>query len=351
MKNLLFPSGFILALIVFFSTGCENPLTTNPPDASIGSQDSITAVWGQEFELGVESKDSMSYQWYFDGNVLTGETSKNLTYTLFDIGNSEFTVRVTDSKGNSSVQKVSVDVKPPYDLVDVYTVENTNQGDLPGLEVVDVYVNGNDIYAAVNGAGLAMSEDGGETWDYITSESGLFDDYVYSMQVDGSTIYIGHWGGLSVSTDSGDSWEVYDYKGSQIEYEWIKDIESIDGVLFLATLEGVAKSSDNGKTITVLNSENGLPQDSNDREDVEDLAWDGTSLYAACDSKGVYKSDDDGDTWSRVFSSIDGVKHILYEDSRLYIGANDGLYVSSDDGDTWTERFDKGTTFLFSNSD
>ncbi len=275
-----------------------------------------------------------------------------MNYCSYEIGTISFTVRVTDSKGNSSVQAVDIDVMPPYSLVDVYTVENSNQNDLPGPEVVDVYVEGSSVYVAVNGAGLAISDDGGTSWEYITSESGLFDDYVYSMLVDGSTIYLGHWGGLSVSTDSGVSWDTYDYKGTQIEYEWIKDIKLIDGDVFLATLEGIAKSSDNGNTITVYNSANGLPKDSSDRENVEALAWDGTSLYAACDSGGIYESADGGTTWSQIYSSIDDVTHILSKDSTLYIGARDGLYVTPDGGTSWTqEGFGNGTTFLYSNSD
>ncbi|MFP4363242.1 MAG: hypothetical protein ACLFR1_05185 [Spirochaetia bacterium] len=320
--------------LVFIS--CESPLETSPPTATLSAVADNTAVWGQDFTLSVTAEDGMTYQWYLDGVALEGQTEASLTYCCYEVGTLDLTTRITDASGNSSLQAVSIQVIEPFSLVDVYTVENSNQSGLPSPDINKVYVDGDTIYAGTYGSGLAISTDAGTTWSYATEESGLFSDGIYSMLVDGTTIYLGHYGGLSVSTDAGSTWDAIDYDGTAVEYARVNDIMRLGDDLFLATQHGVAKSANNGLNITVATSANGLEEDSYEDEDVRSIDADSDgNLYVASD-EGVFTSTDGGQSWTKVFGSdISYASDILIEGSTIYIGASDGLHVTSDNGTSW----------------
>jgi len=54
------------------------------------------------------------------------------------------------------------------------------------------------------------------------------------------------------------------------------------------------------------------------------------------DSKGIYRSTDNGITWSQTSFNIYGVRCFVSDSSVIYAGSNNGLYVSTNGGISWS---------------
>lgn len=69
---------------------------------------------------------------------------------------------------------------------------------------------------------------------------------------------------------------------------------------------------------------------------------DGRRLYAGIEVGGVYRTDNDGTTWTDVSSGVNEDVHDLAVDpartTRVYVATGGGFYVSDDRGRDWSER-------------
>jgi photosystem II stability/assembly factor-like uncharacterized protein len=101
--------------------------------------------------------------------------------------------------------------------------------------------------------------------------------------------------------------------------------------LFAGFESGVFRSSDQGDTWTQVN--NGL----GDFPTVFSLAARGSTVYAGTVSGGVYRSIDYGDSWSRAGLNGEYITVLAATDGALMAGTCcRGLYRSTDDGATWS---------------
>ncbi len=117
---------------------------------------------------------------------------------------------------------------------------------------------------------------------------------------------------------------------------------SNDHILAGTYAKGVFKSTDDGLTWT----ESGLPNQwviSFTKSSTENIyaASIGSNL-----GSGVYKSTDGGDSWTRVWESLTGM-NCVYTDqyNNVYVGLNfspdqSGIYRSADSGESWQKIFD-----------
>ena len=94
---------------------------------------------------------------------------------------------------------------------------------------------------------------------------------------------------------------------------------------------GVYKSSDNGKTWSPSNS--GIAE-----KDVFSLIANSTYLFAGTDS-GVFRSSDNGVTWLAANVGIEQrfVYSFIFANGYLFAGTSWGLYKSADNGTTWSD--------------
>jgi photosystem II stability/assembly factor-like uncharacterized protein len=276
-----------------------------------------------------------------------------------------------------------------------------------------------------SGDGVYRSDDAGATWKHIGLEDSRQISRILVDPSDPQTVYVGALGhaygpnderGVYKSTDGGEHWTHVLDKGPEIGIADLAMAIHQPGVLFATTwnahrppwstyapLEGpgngLYRTTDGGTHWTPV-SGHGLPEGTWGRTGIA-VSADGRHVYATIDCKGhagLYRSDDDGDTWtlassdSRLtsrawyFNSItidpndadvlympnvalyrttDGGKtieivrgapggddyHQVWVDPKdsnhLVLGVDQGASVSVDRGKTWTTWYNQATAQLY----
>ena len=69
----------------------------------------------------------------------------------------------------------------------------------------------------------------------------------------------------------------------------------------------------------------------------------GNGVWMAGGSGTIYRSTDNGDTWSSVYTSAGSIKDIAYDGTGGWsvFGGHNDIWGSTDGGDTWTQHFDR----------
>lgn len=129
----------------------------------------------------------------------------------------------------------------------------------------------------------------GSTWQEVGSFTST--EIVYSMVYDNNTTYSGTMGGkIYKSNNGGKNWTRIN---NDMNVGWIWSLILHNGTLCAATEKGVYKYSGTTWTLTSLKD-----------IDVRALASSGTTLYAGTWGKGVYCSNDNGNTWSEINTDL-----------------------------------------------
>lgn len=83
-----------------------------------------------------------------------------------------------------------------------------------------------------------------------------------------------------------------------------------------------------------------IPNAAFDEETIETIAGDGGELFLGTARSGIFKSLDNGESWSRVnFETYFAVNKIMFNESGLMIaGSSNGIYFSADSGETWLQN-------------
>jgi len=125
------------------------------------------------------------------------------------------------------------------------------------------------------------------------------------------------------------NWDlVSSLSGGEIVWVMTKDK---DGYLLSGTWGGkIYRSIDGGDTWVRINNSMNVGY-------VWDLAVDGDIIYAGTE-EGVYKSNDNGTSWSLVGLTGKDVRAFIIKDQSLYAGVwGQGVYVTNDKGENWVE--------------
>jgi hypothetical protein len=126
------------------------------------------------------------------------------------------------------------------------------------------------------------------------------------------------------SVDGGASWTVFNTAPSPL------DLVSLDGVLYS---KGLYKSTDDGNTWTSIRSNLFTTS-------VYDIQKNESFLFACKDS--VYRSADGGQSWEPINSGLPLGPRLRYhyltvEDSYVAVSNNDNVYLSANNGEQWTD--------------
>ncbi|MBL0176925.1 MAG: hypothetical protein IPP94_16980 [Ignavibacteria bacterium] len=199
------------------------------------------------------------------------------------------------------------------------------------------------LCAASNGQVLAGCESGGL---YISTDDGLNwtphpivqNVTVRRFFMHGTRIYAGLQNGLLLSSDNGNTWTDIPVPSGQNGFGVALNAS---GHLFIGGWEGVHRSTNGGKDWTDITA--GLPE-----KRLMSLAISSADvLYAGLYRRGLYRSTDQGGTWTEADPSLTGasVNRIAFEGSKIYIASSDGVRISTDNGTSWEAR-NSGVTAL-----
>jgi photosystem II stability/assembly factor-like uncharacterized protein len=155
----------------------------------------------------------------------------------------------------------------------------------PTDHVIDFTIKGNYIFAIVQGQGVFMSSDNGESWNY--KSDGLY-GFPYCLATKGTYIFAGTMDdGVYVSTNDGVNW---------------------------------------------LQVSEGLPGDN-----IQSLITDGANIYAGLENYGIYKSSNNGILWDQYSTGMGNLEINCFASNEecIYTGTRIGLFVSNDNGQNW----------------
>ena len=195
-----------------------------------------------------------------------------------------------------------------------WTVSNSG---LTGSQVHALAVQGSVLFAATNGNGIFRSTNNGALW--LESNVGINNLFAHSLLVTASRIMAGTDGGAFVSADTGATWSLL--PGSPTD---IRSLASTGSLLVAGTnTAGIFRSTDNGLTWSGANV--GLAS-----LFVRVVLAQGTNLFAGTKSGGVHLSTDDGANWSQINNGLDSLSILALE-----VNATT-LYAGADRGGVWT---------------
>ncbi len=200
--------------------------------------------------------------------------------------------------------------------------------------VYSLIYSGGKIYAGTWGGKIYMSSDDGQTWTIINSNMSV--GFIWSLQVSGGFIF--------AATEQG----VYKYDGSTWTLTSLNgmDVHALTvsgGVIYAGTWGfGVYKSVDNGSTWTAVN--NGLGYFTT----IQSLTVKGTTLFCGTVGGGVFKSINGGANWIQVTVGNNIIWALGSTSTAVFASSyGDGLYRSLDGGSSWT-KLDLGVQFVYS---
>ncbi|HKJ81319.1 MAG TPA: hypothetical protein VJ954_04800, partial [Ignavibacteriaceae bacterium] len=171
----------------------------------------------------------------------------------------------------------------------------------------------------------------GYRWAEFSAIYSRGNNYVFAGDINGN---------VCVSTDGGKQLTLQ----TQIEQgATVTAFASISTSVFAATKPyesgvagGVYKSSDNGATWTAVN--NGLPTLADTNTNVTSLAVIGSNLFAGT-GHGVYLSRDNGTNWTKVNNGLttSRIYSLAVKGNDLFAGTDNGVFLSNNNGTSWKQ--------------
>ena len=194
----------------------------------------------------------------------------------------------------------------------------------------------NTVYAVTAEGRLFVSQEFGRAWTEITPAEGG----ALTVEVEPGRpwiMYVGTRGqGVLKSETAGIDWRVAsEGMGPAFVFSVAVDPENYDTV-YAGTESALYRSTDGASSWTKMA---GLPAGSVTRVLVDPEHSE--RLYALVEGQGIYRSEDQGDTWQRVAAGLPEaasttVAFDARTPSRLYAGiADQGVFVTADRGETW----------------
>ncbi len=197
---------------------------------------------------------------------------------------------------NSQIRR-SADRGETWELVfDGTTVGVKYASDVSSIAFSPDFARDETVYGWLQDAGLLRSIDGGLSWE-LMAESDFFGQSL-ALSPDGDRLYLGAlYGHTLVSEDGGQNW--LDLRENiPDERTWSSALAfGPDDTIFLGTDRGVYRSQDKGETWARASA--GLPLRVNEgiAQGVRALGFQDGSLYAALVEGGLFVSDDLGESW------------------------------------------------------
>lgn len=218
----------------------------------------------------------------------------------------------------NSFQTINLNI--PYSIVNVY----------------DIAAIGPALFAATSYDGVYKSMDGGLTWTPANNGMGPKDARALTVSESSTLIAGTHYVGVYRSTDMASQWNkslAGFAAGSSIE-----SMLAAESYIFAGTRDGIYRTADNAKTWIKVGGTN----DTINYCSVRGLCQLNGVIYAGTRLQfhaTVYKSFDDGETWTRSGNGFPNdltfVNGLATVGSNIVVATDDGIYYSSDEGGNW----------------
>lgn len=248
------------------------------------------------------------------------------------------------------------------DLGDSWIPVNTGLSDEPGhgLSAAAFAQKRNMLYVGTTG-GLSASTDGGDTWHHVPTLPKPVS--VSGIVTIGARVYIGTLGDGVWYSDDGDSWmPVNDGLGSRL----IRALSKIGTTVIAGTADGAFRKEYSENAWTPINA--GFVEQPMNMEPINsarvasgldpvpmglfpsglrvdsftamgNLLYIGILIGGDSGDGGLFRSDDEGDSWTRITSKemVHTVEALTAFGTTLYASTfGGGVFRSEDSGDTWT---------------
>ncbi len=191
-------------------------------------------------------------------------------------------------------------------------------------EIHDILFVNDRIFVATWGSGAFFSDDNGRHW--VQSNTGMTRWDLLCMLRSGPALLIGSaYDGVFRSIDNGQTWSLVN---TGLRHLLVTSLTTDGNLVFAATFFGVHASTNHGQSWI------GLTQFTD--KVIWAVNYDGSLLYAATDGDGIFRSSDQGLTWTEVNDGLTSlyVYAILKADGAMYAGTDEGVFVTLD-GEHW----------------
>jgi photosystem II stability/assembly factor-like uncharacterized protein len=207
-----------------------------------------------------------------------------------------------------------------------------------GYRVENILVSDSEIIITVFTDGIYRSTDDGKHWDKLSLGLNAF-KFNALTRINGAIFAASQSGGVYRSLDNGKTWQTANL-GLTGDDLFAQAIIEHNGKIYLGTIRSTFRSSDNGDTwskLPVLPSEAGPGK----------LGISGSTLYANFGSFGIFRSNNDGESWIRVsnetlkylnlygFASLNGYVFVGSQRQGVFRSVvTDTVWVNQSDGIT-----------------
>jgi hypothetical protein len=195
---------------------------------------------------------------------------------------------------------------------------------LTNTNVRSLAVKDANLFAGTWGGGVYLSTNNGTGWTQAIY--GLTNPYVLSFAVTDTNLFAGiDGGGVFRTANSGTSW----HQAGLLSYFVPALAVHVSGSLFAGTTRGIFRTDDIGNTWTPVNT--GLTSTS-----VYSLAVNGTNLFAGTINGGAFLSTNNGTNWTQIGFVNITVWSFAVAGMNLFAGTSGGVYFSTNNGTSWT---------------
>ncbi len=219
-------------------------------------------------------------------------------------------------------------------------INKTTQDGIGDNSVLGVSASGTNVYAASN-RGLSISTNSGNTWVNNSMGGGP----VTGVYASGTTVYAATMHGVMVSTDSGSTWTTKAGNGLG-GGNAVFGVYAAGSTIYAATANGLSISTNGGNTWTNKTTANGLGH-----YFINKVFATPTTIYAATADGLSISNDNIGNTWSNKRGNGLGdnyINGVFVSGGKIYAATQRGLSISTDlNGNTWTNRVFGGDARVF----
>lgn len=245
----------------------------------------------------------------FDGNGTRGLHSSSNNGNTWTLKNSSFSSRaVYATLINSTDWFAGTNQNGVYKSNNSASTWTASSTGIPAnIGVYSLAQDATGIYAGCFTGGVYKSTNNGASWSVTgTGPSGT----VYSIVIDGTSIYAGTTSGVYLSTNGGTSWTAIN-TGLGSSFVYALALNGSD--LYAGTFSGIYKLP--ASSSSWVNISLGLPASST----IRSLALDGTDIYVGTMSSGVWRT-------SLSALSVNGSAKAKEEEMNIYPNPNNGLF-------------------------